>query len=142
MSDNDYPEGTTAVCKHCRQKILLDQREGGGPGKDWGSTPGQWVGNGGIGMDYGCDANPESNKDGVAGHKPRRGTIREPERETTTDIIIKLHVPDTHPWANPASRPKVFNVQSEEDDEIVFATVDTERPHPTKGFVAYAGTIN
>ena len=51
----DYPEGSTSVCRKCGLPILLDQREGGGPGKDWGARPEDWVGNGGIGMDYGCE---------------------------------------------------------------------------------------
>lgn len=74
----DFPEGTTARCVQCRQMILLDQREGGGPGKDWGASPENWVGNGGIGMDYGCDASPLNDDDGTGGHSPKAGSIREP----------------------------------------------------------------
>lgn len=71
----DLPEGTTATCRYCIQSILLDQREGGGPGKDWGATPDQWVGNGGIGMDFGCGNHPASNKEGTWGHVPSFGSI-------------------------------------------------------------------
>lgn len=74
----DYPEGTTAECLHCGAAILLDQREGGGPGKDWGSDPADWVGHGGSGMDYGCGLNPESDEDGTAGHAPDPNTIAAP----------------------------------------------------------------
>lgn len=62
--------------------------------------------------------------------------------ETVTDIIIKLHIPDTHPWANAETRPAEFNIQSEEDDEIIFATVAPEgEQHPTKGFLTYTGIV-
>jgi hypothetical protein len=71
----DYPEGTTATCVHCGSDILLDQREGGGPGKDWGASPEDWTGNGGGGMDYGCGGNPASDEDGTAGHEPQLDTI-------------------------------------------------------------------
>jgi hypothetical protein len=75
---SDHPEGTTALCTHCHEPILLDQREGGGPGKDWGTHPDQWVGNGGTGMDYGCGDNPASDDEGTAGHEPIPETIEEP----------------------------------------------------------------
>lgn len=78
---NDHPEGSTAICAHCGARILLDQREGGGPGKDWGDSPEDWVGNGGIGMDYGCGENPENDDEGTGGHLPKPGTIKEPEKE-------------------------------------------------------------
>lgn len=68
--NTDLPEGTTGTCRWCGLEILLDQREGGGPGKDWGATPDAWVGNGGIGMDYGCGDNPISDEDGCGGHEP------------------------------------------------------------------------
>lgn len=74
----DHPEGTKAVCRFCRHAILLDQREGGGASKDWGSRPRDWIGNGGIGMDYGCPDNPINDDEGTGGHEPRPSTIREP----------------------------------------------------------------
>lgn len=75
---HDFPEGTTAECVQCGERILLDQREGGGPGKDWGSKPEDWVGNGGIGMDYGCPASPLNDTDATGGHSPKAGTITTP----------------------------------------------------------------
>lgn len=74
----DFPEGSTAVCVQCDREILLDQREGGGTGKDWGSSPSDWVGNGGIGMDYGCSGSPLNDDEGTGGHSPRAGTIKAP----------------------------------------------------------------
>lgn len=74
----DYPEGTTAKCLFCGQKILLDQEEGGGPGKDWGDGPSSWSKNGGIGMDYGCGSHPLNDADGTYGHVPILGSIRIP----------------------------------------------------------------
>ena len=75
----DFPEGTTALCFWCKEPILLDQREGGGPAKDWGTAPEDWVGNGGTGMDYGCGAHPlNSRSDGCHGHSPTLGTITLP----------------------------------------------------------------
>lgn len=79
-SITDFPEGTTAECVQCGLDILLDLREGGGNAKDWGATPDQWIGNGGIGMDYGCVASPLNDDQGTGGHSPRAGTIRTPER--------------------------------------------------------------
>jgi hypothetical protein len=78
-SITDFPEGTTAMCVQCGEPILLDQREGGGPGKDWGARPENWVGNGGIGMDYGCFDSPLNDDEGTGGHSPKAGTIRLPE---------------------------------------------------------------
>lgn len=69
------PEGTTAVCVHCSAPILLDQREGGGPGFDWGASPDDWTGNGGVGMDYGCDMSPDTDADGCGGHSPEWSSL-------------------------------------------------------------------
>jgi len=73
------PEGTIAECAFCGAEILLDQREGGGPGKDWGATPDEWVGSGGIGMDYGCGEHPDTDEDASCGHEPTRNSIRPPQ---------------------------------------------------------------
>lgn len=78
VDPTDLPEGTTATCCYCRETILLDQREGGGPGKDWGAGPGDWVGNGGTGMDYGCFDSPDSDDDATGGHTPDLDTIALP----------------------------------------------------------------
>jgi ribosomal protein S27AE len=74
----DYPEGSTARCKNCDEPILLDQMEGGGPGKDWGARPEDWQGNGGIGMDYGCAGSADTDEEGIGGHEPASGTIHAP----------------------------------------------------------------
>lgn len=78
VDPTDYPEGTTAECEHCGESILLDQREGGGPGKDWGANPDDWTGNGGTGMDYGCSDSPDTDDDGTGGHSPDLDTITLP----------------------------------------------------------------
>lgn len=83
MSIYDYPEGTTAVCWHCGESILLDQVEGGGEGMDWGAGPEDWPGNGGIGMDYGCNDSPETDDEGCGGHEPNPSTVKEPDRSIT-----------------------------------------------------------
>lgn len=86
----DYPEGTTAVCAYCDEPILLDQREGGGPGKDWGARPEDWVGNGGIGMDYGCGGSPESSDEGTGGHLPMTHTIQLPTHVASHSVTAGL----------------------------------------------------
>lgn len=73
-----YPEGTEADCIHCGERILLDQMEGGGPGKDWGTSPEDWKGHGGSGMDYGCGEHPLSGSQGCYGHEPNPPTVRRP----------------------------------------------------------------
>jgi hypothetical protein len=74
-----YPEGSTTTCLYCGLPILLDRREGGGSGKDWGCDVDQWQGYGGIGMDYGCEGSPGNDDEGTGGHEPDRRTIVAPD---------------------------------------------------------------
>ena len=87
---NDYPEGTTSTCVHCGSAILLDQREGGGPGKDWGASPADWVGHGGIGMDYGCGDNPDSDEEGTAGHEPDPSSIQVRDHQRGNGAFVSM----------------------------------------------------
>lgn len=75
---DDVPEGSVANCVFCGAAILLDLREGGGPAKDWGANPEDWVGHGGTGLDYGCDSSPLNNDEGTGGHLPAEDSITEP----------------------------------------------------------------
>jgi hypothetical protein len=85
----NLPEGSLATCRYCKQAILLDQQEGGGPAKDWGSacegdSPQEsWSVHGGIGLDYGCGDHPANDDDGTWGHVPSFETIRVAQNDSS-----------------------------------------------------------